>query len=176
MPTVTLIKNPSTTKNPRRHRRGTRRNPGALAAATKSLPELGDAIAGLLGAGVVLTVPSMVMKTSTGWTRVIVAGIVGLGGAWAVRQFVNPKAGNAFGLGAAIIVLGQAAGVATQGRWGIPTNLRVMPEATPAATSALPVANTAPAATMSGADRAGVGAFLDTTYGGENAALNPPLA
>jgi len=167
VPTVTLIKgNPA---NPRRHRRHYRRNPGALAAATRSLPELGDAVAGVLGAGVVLTVPAMVMKTSTGWTRVLVGGLIGLGGAWATRQFVNPKAGNAFGLGAAVIVLGQAVGVATQGKWGIPLTLTVVPPMEGRLSAPTPQPTL-----MSGMDRS-VGAFVDTTYGGENSALNPPL-
>jgi len=113
----------------------------------------------------------MVMKTSTGWTRVIVGGLIGLGGAWAVRQFVNPKAGNAFGLGAAVIVLGQAAGVATNGKWGIPLTLTVVPQPVEGRVSA-----SAPQPTLMSGTEKNIGAFMDTSYAGENSALNPPLA
>lgn len=171
---VTLIKNPggkSLTKNP--HRRRHHRNPDAIAAVTRNLPDMEEIAGGLLGALAATQIPAMFARNSTGWVNVLwSAGGTVVGGVVLRMLGMGGKLSNAYMLGGGLITVLKAAHVATNGSFGIPTSLRVAPSfGLPAATAA-PAAASLPTSGASGLSispgtrgaRSGVAAFRESEF------------
>ena len=110
---VTLV------KNPRRRRRGRRRNPGlGLGAVTRPLPDAGTIISGMAGAATAMTLPMVLRATS--WMNVIWSLAGTIGGGFVMKQ-VGQSAGNAkdFVMGGSIITALKASHILSNGGFGI---------------------------------------------------------
>ena len=171
---VTLLRsNPAPdapVSNPRKRRRA-RRNPAALAAITKPMPDITTMLAGVLGAGAALQLPNL-FKVSR-WMNVLASAGVALAGAFVLRQAkMDSKVTTGFVTGGFIMTAAKALHVGTNGRIGLDPGIKfapALPGGSMAGFAALspandqPNMNTLPESETTGIVRA-VGAFRESQF------------